>query len=120
MGRSIDRAERISFLAGAALPFEEAAGNLPCRVGLLTVLDREGEERQVRRFVLHGHGDQDYGLAELDQAGPLREAGHAAHLEGKGTTRKGTFDSVCHLFVSKCGPDPIHGAMRSKGADGPR
>ena len=48
------------------------------------------------RPVLHRRGDEDDGFAELDQAGPVRETGHAADFEDEFSAGEPAFDSFNH------------------------
>src|SRR5690606_16607728 len=90
--RAVDLARREDLLlARPTLALEEAARDLARGVALLAVLDREREEGEMGRRVLHrGRAEHD-GVAELDQAGALRELRHAAELEREGPARELAF-----------------------------
>jgi len=58
-------------LSLAVLSFEEPAGNLPCRVSLLLVINRKRKEIDSFPGLLAGnYGDQDNGISKPDQHGP--------------------------------------------------
>ena len=82
-----------------AFALEESAGDLPCRVGLLTILDREWEKREVGGVVLHRDGAKDNGLAELHEARALRELGHAADLERERAPCELALHSLHHVVL---------------------
>ena len=71
--------------AGAALTAHEAAGNAADGVELLVEVHGEGEVvYTVARTRGRGHGDEDGGLAVLDQDGGVGELCHAADLHAEG------------------------------------
>src|SRR5947209_4248644 len=87
----------ISSAAEAAVPFQEAPGNLAGGIGLLAILDGEGEEGEGRNVVRHGHGREDHRLPELQQAGSCRLLGEPPGLKLEGALRKISFDVLHHI-----------------------
>src|SRR2546427_9279069 len=79
--RAVRHPRRQDLLVGrAALAFQKATGNLAGGVGLLAVFDGEGEEGERRDVVRHGHGREDHGLPELQEAGPRGLLGESPGL----------------------------------------
>ncbi len=75
----VDLARREDLLlAGATLPLEEPARDLPGRVALLTVLHRQGKERKVGGVILHRDGAQHHRVSVLHEARAMCKLGHAA------------------------------------------
>src|SRR5699024_2491006 len=71
--------------AGTALAAHEAAGDAPHGVELLVEVHGEGEVVDaVPRAGGGGDGDEDAGLAVLDEDGGVGELGHAADLHAQG------------------------------------
>ena len=97
--RSVSLDERISFSWGAPSRLKKPPRDLARRVGFLAVLDREGEKWEVGGFVLHGRRHEDDGLAELYEAGPVRETRHPVHFEYELSASELAFDSFNHLFL---------------------
>ena len=96
--RAVDLPRRQDLLLlGAPFPLEEPPRDLPRRVRLLPILDREREEGEVRGAVLDGRRAEDHGLAELHQAGPVGQLGQTARFQRQGPSRELSFDSMHHV-----------------------
>ena len=87
-------------LAGPRFPLDEPAGELAGGVGLLAVLDREGEKGKMRRLAVRRGGDEHCGLPVLHIDGAIGLPGHPARLEDQGPSVEFGFNSVCHSFSS--------------------
>ena len=82
MGRSICRAGQNFLFAGPAFALDESAGDASAGIGVLAVIDREGEE--VDAFPRVGRGDrggQNHGFARGDQCSARGLLGHAPGLK---------------------------------------
>jgi hypothetical protein len=81
---------------GAALAFDEAAGELAGGVGLLAVVNDEGEEVAARTFRALDGSDQHDGIAVANGDGPVGLFGELTGLEDEvgGTERAFDVDSL--------------------------
>ena len=84
MGRSMRRRGEHFLGGGPGLALDEAAGELAGGVGPLAVLDLEGEEVAAGDGVARDGGDQDDGVAEADDDGPVGLLGELAGFEDEG------------------------------------
>ena len=88
-------------LGGPAFAFEEPAGELARGVGILAVVDDEGQEGLVFTGLLLGGGrDEHDRVAVTDEGGPVRLLGHAAELDGQDAFVDFKTDGVGH---GECG-----------------
>ena len=92
-------------LLGRRTPFalEEAPGDLPGGVGLLAVVDGQGEEVEVFPAGTGAGGGEDLGLAVGDDAGPVGLAGDLTGLDGQRLARDLTRHAggfPAHSFLS--------------------
>src|SRR5213593_2525078 len=96
--RAVDhpRGENLLVL-GPALPLQEAAGDLARRVGFLAVFDGQGEEREGRDVVRHGHCGEHDCLPELHEARARGLFGQAARLELQSAAREVAFYVFHHI-----------------------
>src|SRR6266699_3569482 len=74
-----------------------AAGDLAGRVGFLAVFDGQGEEREGRNVVRHGHCGEHDRLPELHEAGARGLFGQAARLELQSAAREVAFYVFHHI-----------------------
>ena len=99
-----DAARQDLVIVRTPFALDEAAGNLAGGVGLLLVLDREREEREVTLVVTDGDSGEDHCLAELYHGGPCCLLRHAAGLDDQGATGERPLDAMhhCVLNCSSC------------------
>src|SRR5437867_2415396 len=78
------RSERL-FLVGPALPFEEAARDFSRRIGVFTVIHREGKKIHAGSFPAVGSGrDQHNRVSQPNEDRTVRLLGDLSHLQGEG------------------------------------
>ena len=81
-GRSISREVRISFSVGRPSRLNQPPGDAPGGVGVLAVVDGQGEEVGVLlRLLGEDGGDQDDGVAVADDGGAVGLLGELADLD---------------------------------------
>ena len=85
---------------GPPLALDESARDLAGSVGLLLVLNRQGEEGERTLVVAHGNGGEYHGLAELYDRGTRRLLRHPTGLNDQGATGERPLDSMHHLLNS--------------------
>ena len=85
---------------GTPFALDESARNLAGGVGLLLVLNRQGEEGERTLVLAHGDGGENHRLAELDDRGTRRLLRHPTGLDDQGATGERPLDSMHHLLNS--------------------
>jgi len=109
------RADRAVDDAGCqALALEEAARNASGGVGVLAIVDGQGEEVARHRARGHAGGRQHHGVAEAHGAGAVGLLGQVAGLHDQAIGADGDFDSVLHQgsFVRSRRPGRQAGGRR--------
>ena len=115
IGRSIMRAVSVARSRGAALPLEEAAGDLPGGVHPLLDVDREREEVRVRPRIRTADGRrEDHGLARAAEDCAVCLLGEPARLEDDLLTadldgHRGFTPGDC---AHRCIPSPFLGVRK--------
>ena len=94
MGRSIRRRGEDFLGGGPALALDEAAGELAGGVGLLAVIDGEGEEIAALVGLALDGGHERHGVAVADHDGAVGLLGQLAGFEDEGLGAEGTFNTT--------------------------
>src|SRR5262249_2352746 len=91
-------------LSRPAFAFDEAAGEPPRGVGVLTVIDRKGEKAGAwLRFFGGAGGDQNNGIATSNDNGAVRLFGDLPGFQGNYSTTQVEFNGMHHLIDSHRG-----------------
>ena len=97
--RAVDNAAGQNFvIVGTTLALDETARDLPRRVGLLLILDRQWEKRQRTLIVADRDGGEHHRLTKLDQRGSGCLFGHATGLNDQRATGECPLDTMHHLL----------------------
>ena len=116
--RAVDQAAGQDFLVRRpAFALEKSARNLAGRVGLLAILDGQGEEREGGDVGGYGDGRQDHRVAEPERCGAGGLPRQPSGFDDQGTAGELGFDPLrghcllsLSLFSSGCVPGWGHGS----------
>src|SRR3990172_9727551 len=85
---------------GPSFPLEEAAGDLPCGIGPLLVVHREGKEIDPLPWLFRRHPrHQDDRVAIPNQHGAVGLPGHTPGLETERLALYYLLDTIAHLRI---------------------
>jgi hypothetical protein len=91
---------------GTTLALDEAAGELARGVGLLAVIDDEGEEIAPLLGIPLDGGHQRHGVAQADEHGAVGLLGQSSRFDTQRLGAQRTFNTTCRhgTFLIWCGP----------------
>ena len=106
---------RISFSFGRPSRLKKPPGILPAGVGVLAVVDGQGQEVESHaRLALRAGGGQDHGVAEAHEDGAVGLLGHPPRLDRQGVAAKGHFHSIHFSLALRSPPAPALAARREQ------